>query len=165
MGTVLRQWRLFLTFPACFCKIHFHIVQVPASLTRSLFTLNNYYSLCVCLISCACYRLSGSEWFSCIVQSVLLQHGSCILYSCGTQQYRNLRSGQKKFGPSSNITSSHWLLKLCRSQHACVKVCCRNGIHIYVSCAIVSLRVCNRCNSRTYCTCTTGTVPSSLNRL
>jgi hypothetical protein len=46
-----------------------------------------------------------------------------------------------------------------------VKVCCRNGIHIYVSCAIVSLRVCNRCNSRTYCTCTTGTVPSSRNRL
>jgi hypothetical protein len=33
----------------------------------------------------------------------------------------------------------------------------------YISCAIVSLCVCNWCNSRTYCTCTT--VSSSWNRL
>ena len=125
MGTILRQWIPFLTFPACFWKILFHIAQVTASLTRSLVTLNIFIKiLCVCLISCACYSLPDSEWFSCLgsIHSTVSPAVTWYLYSCGTLRYRNL-----DWVKSEKIWPHHPTLHL----HADCWNCVIGNIHVW----------------------------------
>jgi hypothetical protein len=50
-------------------------------------------------------------------------------------------SGQKNFAPLSNPTSSRWMLKLCYSQRACVKVCVIETALTYLSVVLYSAHV------------------------
>lgn len=111
--------------------------------------------LCVCLISCACYRLSDSEWCSCLgcIHSTFSPAVTWWLYSCGTLLYRNLdRVWSEKIGPTIQpyifmLVAEILLQPTCM----CESVCYRNSAHVFVSCAIVSSRLRKRGNSRTLC--------------
>ena len=133
-----------------------------------MFTLNIFTKvLCVCLISCACYRLSDSEWCSCLgcIHSTVSPAVTWWLHSCGILHYRNLdRVWSKKIGPiiqpyTFTLVAEIVLQPTCM----CESVCYRNSAHVFISCAIVSSCLRKGGNSRTYCMYTTGTVPSSWN--
>jgi hypothetical protein len=58
------------------------------------------------------------------VQTVLLQRDGCVLVRPRVIENNVIKIGsckKKKFGPSSNLASSHWSLQLLNSQHAYAK--------------------------------------------